>query len=56
MATRRLLYAATPIEGKALVRANYEVDVANRGIVPYFVRFVIFQQSGTLNGRSSPFD
>jgi hypothetical protein len=37
MATKRLLYAATPIEGKALVRANYEVDVANRGIVPYFV-------------------
>tara|TARA_B110000902_G_scaffold255707_1_gene321430 strand:+ start:1341 stop:2024 length:684 start_codon:yes stop_codon:yes gene_type:complete len=37
MASRRLLYAATPTEGKALVRATYEVDVANRGIVPYFV-------------------
>lgn len=37
MASTRLLQAAVPIGGKMLVRADYEVDVANRGWVPYFV-------------------
>ena len=37
MASKRLLAAALPTEGKALVRADHEVDVANRGMVPYFV-------------------
>jgi len=32
-----ILYASTPIEGKALTRANYELSVENRGMVPYFV-------------------